>query len=878
MKSLRVTHNLNISVLLLAAVLAAPACTFAVAPAAGECEKFGDATPLEWSARMARSEMARRGDTLFYPHRSSGWDYTHGFLSRSLILLGQRLDDAAMAAYGAKIAESFITPEGGIATYKPQDYNLDLIPPGRTLLMLYEQTHDERLKKAVELLRRQFAEQPRTSEGGFWHKKRYPYQMWLDGLFMGSTFYAQYGKVFSEDEDFDDVAKQIMLMDKHAYDPKTGLHYHAWDEKHEQSWANKETGVSPNFWGLRRGLVCHGDRRLPRLHPTDSKRFRSHQRNLPPRGRRHRPLAGSADRIVVAGARPGTREGNYREATASCMFVYALAKGINRGYLSREKYLPAVKKGYAGIVRDLLRTGEDGRLNLVQCCSVAGLGFTSSKGRPRDGTFEYYISEPIVENDLKGIPPSSSPASRFNSCWPPTSRRPPLFRRDGWADAEAILARIKAPAFPDRDFPIADFGAVAGGADCTEAIAKAIEAANAAGGGRVVVPAGEWHTGAIRLKSNVNLHIAEGATLKFFSDPAKYPIVFTRWEGVECMNYSPLIYAWEQENIAVTGKGTLDGSASVETWWGWNRKGGANPSRASRGPQTSQRDGREGRAGRTARVRRRLLPAPELHPALPLPERTGRGCQHRQFSDVGNPSGAVHQCDRARSQDQQPRAQQRRLRPRVVPRRADRGLRLRHGRRLHRHQVGPQQRWPPHRRAIGELRHPQLHDERRPRRRGHRQRDFRRLPQRLCRELHDGQPQPRPRAAHQDQCQPRRHDRERVHAQGEGRPRGRGRVDDRLALRRRGQGQFPAHRPQRLDRTGHQFGQPAGDVHTRLPGATIDDIKFTDCTFKGITTTEVLEGAGTVTLKNVTIEPAKKSRRSIPPPPDPTPALTPALN
>ncbi|MGA2799190.1 MAG: glycoside hydrolase family 88 protein, partial [Thermoguttaceae bacterium] len=211
MRFLRVTSYFCAGVLFLAAALATPACTFAVAPATGEGEKFGDATPLEWSARMARSEMARQGDKMFYPNPAARWDYTRGFLSRSLILLGQRLDDAAMAAYGAKIAESFVTPEGGIATYKLQDYNLDMIPPGRTLLMLYEQTHDERLKKATQLLRRQFAEQPRTSEGGFWHKQRYPNQMWLDGLFMGATFYAQYGKVFAEGEVFDDVAKQILL-------------------------------------------------------------------------------------------------------------------------------------------------------------------------------------------------------------------------------------------------------------------------------------------------------------------------------------------------------------------------------------------------------------------------------------------------------------------------------------------------------------------------------------------------------------------------------------------------------------------------------------------------------------------------------------------
>ncbi|HUR57399.1 MAG TPA: glycoside hydrolase family 28 protein, partial [Opitutaceae bacterium] len=143
----------------------------------------------------------------------------------------------------------------------------------------------------------------------------------------------------------------------------------------------------------------------------------------------------------------------------------------------------------------------------------------------------------------------------------------------GWDSVPAILARIKAPTFPARDFPITDYGAVAGGADCSDALRQAIAACHAAGGGRVVVPAGVFHTGAIHLRSNVNLHVAEGATLQFLTDPDKYlPAVHTRWEGVECMNYSSLIYAFEQENIAVTGGGKLDGGADWDTWWAWNDK------------------------------------------------------------------------------------------------------------------------------------------------------------------------------------------------------------------------------------------------------------------------------------------------------------------
>ncbi|MFA9438303.1 glycoside hydrolase family 28 protein [Uliginosibacterium sp. sgz301328] len=144
----------------------------------------------------------------------------------------------------------------------------------------------------------------------------------------------------------------------------------------------------------------------------------------------------------------------------------------------------------------------------------------------------------------------------------------------GWESYSAVRARILPPGFPARDFNIKDYGAVEGGTqDATGAINKAIDACSAAGGGRVVVPDGTFITGAIFLKSNVNLHLQSGAVLKFYTDPAKYPVVFTRWEGIECMNYSPLIYAYEQRNIAVTGRGTLDGQASNANWWAWKANG-----------------------------------------------------------------------------------------------------------------------------------------------------------------------------------------------------------------------------------------------------------------------------------------------------------------
>ena len=537
--------------------------------AAGVPQSFNGATSLEWSQRLAQAEMARRGTTLDYQGAPRArWDYTTGFFSYALLKLAEQTNNQAMTAYAARLVESYVQPDGSIATYKAEEYNLDMVTPGRALQLRYEQTKDERLKQAIVLLRRQLAQQPRTSEGGFWHKQRYPYQMWLDGLYMGSPFLAHAGKMFDEPAVFDDVVKQILLVDRHTYNPRTGLFYHAWDEKRAQGWADPQTGHSPNFWGRAVGwyamalVDCLDD--LPPTSP-DGEAINEILRRLADGLARHQdPSSGLWWQVLDQGARAG----NYLESSASSMFVYALAKGINRGYLPRERYLPIVQRGYAGLVRDCLHTGNDGRVNLTKICEVAGLGYTSSSGRPRDGSYAYYVGEPVVENDLKRVAPFILAGLEVQQLLT-TAAALEVVR--GWGDADRLLARIQAPTFPARDFSITDFGAKPG-ADVTTSLRAAITACHAAGGGRVVVPAGEWFTGAVHLLSRVNLHVGAGATLKFLTDPAAYPLVFTRWEGIEGFNYSPLIYAFEQENVAVTGEGTLDGQADGTNWWGWNDK------------------------------------------------------------------------------------------------------------------------------------------------------------------------------------------------------------------------------------------------------------------------------------------------------------------
>ncbi len=574
----------------LLALLAATAVRAADTPLPHE---FAGASPLQWSVHMADSEIMRRGESLIYREGGAAkWDYTVGLFTLSLVKLSERVDEPRYWKFADSVIGSFITPEGQVRGYRLEDYNLDNINAGKTVLALYRLTNKERYEQAAVLLRKQFETQPRTSEGGFWHKQRYPSQMWLDGLYMGEPFYAECAQLFHEPAgSFDDIAKQFRLAGTHTYDAATGLYYHGWDESKAQSWANKTTGTSPNFWS--RGIGWYAMALVDTLDyfPAD------HSARPEIIAMLQKVCAGVA-RYQDAGSGlwyqvtdQGGRQGNYLEATGSSMFVYTLAKGINHGYLSRD-YLPVLLKGYTGLVEKLIKVDQTGQVTLTQCCSGAGLGYG------RDGSYAYYLSEPVVDNDLKGVgpfilagielqqllgltPTIETAAKTGDVVVPAKSSAAPE-----WAGVSEILARIKAPVFPAREFAITDYGAVADGkTDCTEAIRKAIEACHEAGGGHVTISAaGIFLTGPIHLKSNVDLHVAEGSTLRFLTDPAKYlPVVYTRWEGTECLNYSPLIYAFEQENIAVTGGGTLDGAASTDNWWAWTRQDmGVAPARASR--------------------------------------------------------------------------------------------------------------------------------------------------------------------------------------------------------------------------------------------------------------------------------------------------------
>lgn len=331
---------------------------------------------------------------------SPAWNYTQGLVAQSMMKVWKASGNQSYYSYAKTYADKFIGQDGSISHYDLDDYNIDAVNSGKFLFDLYETTKDERYLKAIKNLRGQLKTHPRTSEGGFWHKKRYPHQMWLDGLYMGAPFYAQYAAFFKEPDLFEDVVKQFMLVHKYTYNPLSGLNYHGWDESKEQKWADPKTGCSPNYWGRAEGwyamaLVDVLDF-LPQDHAGHARIIEILDQVAAGIKKYQDPKTGLWYQVLDQGG----REGNYFEATASSMFVYALLKAVRKGYISRE-YKETGDKGYKGILANLVRDNGDGSISLTGCCAVAGLG-----GNPfRDGSYEYYIKEPVRDNDPKGVGP-----------------------------------------------------------------------------------------------------------------------------------------------------------------------------------------------------------------------------------------------------------------------------------------------------------------------------------------------------------------------------------------------------------------------------------------------------------------------------------------
>jgi unsaturated rhamnogalacturonyl hydrolase len=339
-------------------------------------------------------------DKLPTGNRPANWNYEIGVVLMGFERLGKMTGDKNYMDYTKHIVDHFINNDGTIRTYVMDEYNSDNIPPGRQLLRLHEITKEEKYKKAADILRNQISWQPRSKVGGFWHKLKYPTQMWLDGLYMIEPFYAEYAMVHKKPQDFNDIINQFVWMERYSRDAKTGLLYHGWDESKLQQWANPQTGLSPEFWSRSMGwymmaLVDVLDF-IPKNHP------------------RRPELINILNRLSTAlikfqDTKTGVwwqvtdkayKEKNYLESSGTAMFVFALAKAVRLKYIP-QSFHAALQKAYNGMIKEFVTKDADGKYHYIQAVAGAGLG-----GIPyRDGTYEYYVNEPRRDDDLKAIGP-----------------------------------------------------------------------------------------------------------------------------------------------------------------------------------------------------------------------------------------------------------------------------------------------------------------------------------------------------------------------------------------------------------------------------------------------------------------------------------------
>ena len=372
----------------------------------------------EW---MTHSEMTRVPESFMLDFSTKPkWSYVMGIELEAMLDTYLKYGDKTILDYCKMYTDKMIDQAGNITGYKLEDYNLDNIRTGHFVARLYEILPEEKNLKAIRLLMSQLNDQPRTeADGVFWHKAIYAYQVWLDGIFMGLPFHSLTARMLlSPDEAekiYDDAVNQITVTYNRTLDPKTGLNRHAWDETHEMFWADKTNGLSQHCWGRAQGWYTMALIELLDAMPENYQR----------RGEVVSLLKKDLDAVIKWQDKetgvwyqvmdePG-REGNYLESTCSSMFAYVMLKAARKGYVG-EYHRQAGIKAYNGIIKNFIRVNPDKTISLTNCCAVAGLGPGMSekvrKAAPkvkentrRDGSYEYYLSEPIRDNDAKGIGP-----------------------------------------------------------------------------------------------------------------------------------------------------------------------------------------------------------------------------------------------------------------------------------------------------------------------------------------------------------------------------------------------------------------------------------------------------------------------------------------
>jgi unsaturated rhamnogalacturonyl hydrolase len=352
----------------------------------------------KWSVKMANSVMNRSDSLIFYVDRNPKWAYDVAFLGMAIDRLGNI--DPKYSKYMEDWVIYFVRSDGSIIDYRKEEYNLDRLFPGRNVMTLYQRTKEIKYKYALDNMIDQLKDHPKTNSGGYWHKKIYPWQMWLDGIFMGSTFMVQYAREFNAPEWFDVACTQVKMIYEKTLDQSTGLLMHAWDESRQQKWCDPETGKSHYPWSRATGwytmAIVDILEYLPQNHPDRDALIGILQKTCDALLKVQDPKTGLWFQVLNQGG----REGNYIEGSGSAMFSYVFARGARKGYLDR-KFLGIAEKAFDDIIRELITTDDKGFLTMHNICGGCGLG-----GNPyRDGSYEYYINEKRVDNDTKGVAP-----------------------------------------------------------------------------------------------------------------------------------------------------------------------------------------------------------------------------------------------------------------------------------------------------------------------------------------------------------------------------------------------------------------------------------------------------------------------------------------
>ena len=363
----------------------------------------------DYAKWMADSIMARKTDLTSY------WAYEFGLTLDGVAEVWKQTKDEKYFNYIKECMDTFIEEDGSIRGYDVKEYNIDHLNNGKIVLTLYQATKEEKYKKALDLLRTQIENHPRTKEGVFWHKEIYPEQIWLDGLYMGATFYAKYVNEFGDKtvSEFDDISKQFIISKKHLIDEKTGLLYHAYDDAREQPWANKETGLSRHFWSRSMGWYVMALVDTLEVLPKETKGYDEVLKIYQDTMDALIKVADPKSHVFYQVLDQGDRKGNYLEASGSSMIVYSILKGVRLGFL-REELREFAHSSFQGLIDEFILESDKGLINLNKICFVAGLGGKDNCHGMRDGSFTYYISEPIVCNEPKGLGPFVLAAAEEN--------------------------------------------------------------------------------------------------------------------------------------------------------------------------------------------------------------------------------------------------------------------------------------------------------------------------------------------------------------------------------------------------------------------------------------------------------------------------------